>query len=120
MNFFLNQIQGVGVLCLLYYLYNCQLSCIVFLSNTFQFDGFILSTVSAFPLTFQSLVNIWFIAFQEIDKLLKHAFLKNDLIFKCTYGDLNIFRHQNMVGYLLHTPYFDAWKCSTDKRCLLL
>ena len=49
-------------------LFNCQLSCLVFLSDTFQFDGFILSPVSAFPLKFQSFVNIWFIAFQEIKK----------------------------------------------------
>ena len=39
---------------------------------------------------------------QIILGLLKCAFLKNDFIYKYTFGELNIFRHQNMVGYCTH------------------
>ena len=46
---------------------------------------------------------------------LKHAFFKNYLVYKCASCELNIFRHQNMVGYLL-PPNFDDWLCPIDKR----
>ena len=65
----ISQLKNVDHLGLPSNLIICQLSCLVFLSDTFQFDGFILSPVSAFPLKFQSFVNISFIAFQEINKL---------------------------------------------------
>ena len=50
--------------------------------------------------------------------VLKCAFLKNDVVYECTSCELNIFRHQNKLGYLLHPHNFDDWKCSIDRICI--